>query len=80
MIHISKLHILLSRKDNRGRLQEFSIAFVKANGTIVRVDRAVCTSFYSKGHRFNIKIISSGEIRQVKLYSVIEFNNTRVYV
>ncbi|HOW26154.1 MAG TPA: hypothetical protein PK711_10850 [Bacteroidales bacterium] len=80
MIHISKLHILLARKDNRGRPQEFSLSFIKSNGQIVTIERTICTSFYSKGQRFNIKILSSGEIRQVKLYSVIEFNHARVYV
>jgi len=80
MIHISKLHILLSRKDNRGRGQEFSLSFIKSNGHIVKIERAICTSFYSKGQRFNVRILSSGEIRQVKLYSVIEFNHTKVYV
>ncbi len=80
MIHISKLHILLFRKDNRGRGQEFSLSFIKSNGHIVKVERAICTSFYSRGQRFNIRILPSGEIRQVKLYSIIEFNHARVYV
>lgn len=80
MIHISKLHILLTRKDSRSRPVAFSLAFIKSSGQVVRIENAVCTSFYSKGQRFNVRILSSGEIRQVKLYSVIEFNHTKVYV
>ena len=42
MIHVSRLHILLSKKDKNGNPAPFSLKFVKANGELVNVEHCIC--------------------------------------
>lgn len=72
-MHLSELHQVVERG-------EFSVGFVAADGRVVRIDRCVCTSFHSQGDTFNVRILSSGEIRKIVRISVIELNGREVIV
>ncbi len=72
-MHISQLH----RAIERG---ECSLAFVSERGERIRLDRCVCTSFHSSGQTLNVKIYTSGEIRKVNRYTIVEFNGKEVYL
>ena len=80
MIHVSRLHILLAKKDKNANPAPFSLKFIKANGELVNIEHCICTSFHSAHRTFNIRITPSGEFRKVRLYSVVELNNTQMYV
>ena len=72
--------------------KRFSVAWVAQDGHIVRVDQAELTNkneedsdkpkdgMYSKGRRFNIVCIPSGEIRTVNIDFIIEFNGEEVFL
>jgi len=72
MIHFSRIADV-------ARLQsDISLKWVAEDGTVIDVDHAVITSFHGNGSTFNIKILSSGEIRKVNRLTVIEFNGEEV--
>lgn len=71
LIHTSKIHKLVEKG-------EFSIAFVKSDGSIVSTDRAICTSYHSAGRTMNIKFCKSEEIRKVRRCTIISFNGQEV--
>jgi hypothetical protein len=71
MILLSNLHKVIEKGI-------FAIAFVKEDGSIVKIQEAVCTSWHSKGRIFRIKIISSGEIRSIRRCTVISYNDQEV--
>lgn len=75
---MSKKIILLSRLHQLVDKGEFSISFVKKDGSIVSTQRAVCTSWHSKGRTMTIKFIDSGEIRSIRRSTIIEFNGQEV--
>lgn len=72
-MHLSELHKIVEQG-------EFSVAFVAADGRVVRIGRCVCTSFHSKGDTFNVRVQPSGEIRKIVRISVIELNGKEVIV
>jgi len=71
MILLSNLHKVIEKG-------VFAIAFVKENGEIVKVQKAICTSWHSKGRILRIKIISSGEVRAIRRCTIISFNDQEV--
>lgn len=71
MLHLSNIHKLVERG-------EFSLEFVKKDGTIVKADRCVCSSFHSAGRTLNIKFCDSEEIRKVSLCTIIKYNDEEV--
>lgn len=73
MIHISEIH-----KHVEGK--EFSIRFVKKDGTIIEGKRCTCTSFHSEGATMNILFCDSGEIRTVRRTTIISFNGQEVII
>jgi hypothetical protein len=80
MIHFSKVHLLMERKDASGRPVPFSLKYVKkSTGEVIAVDRAVLTSSYHLGY-FNIKVLASGEVRKIILPLILEINNTPFFI
>ncbi len=73
MIHISQIHKLVEPAGT-----EFSIKFTAKKGYEVHADKAVCTSFYSRGRTMNIMFIPSREIRKVRRCTITEFNGQEV--
>ena len=71
MILANNLHKMVERG-------EFSIAFVAADGNIVTCQRAICTSWHSKGRTMNIKFLDSQEIRTVRRCTIIAFNDEEI--
>jgi len=81
MIHISKLHILMEKKDQNGRRLPFSLKFVKAStGEVVTINQAVLTSSYEGNRTYNIKLLPSGQVRKIRQLSVVEFEGEKVYL
>lgn len=58
--------------------REISIKWIAADGAIISVDKAICTSFHGSGDTFNIMILPSREVRTVNRYTVIEINGEEV--
>jgi len=81
MIHYSKLGLLLERKDRDNRRVPFSLKFVKlSTGDIVHVENAVCTSSHNNPKTVNIMILSSLQVRKIRMISIIEFNGSEVFL
>lgn len=78
MLHISKVTMLAETKE-KGKRKPFSCRFVKKTGQIVEAKEVVCTSVHSVGRTMNL-LWPSGEVRKVKIISVIEFNGQEVFV
>jgi hypothetical protein len=76
MIHISKIFELAQVQ------KQFSITWVAEDGHRVIVPEAKFTSggFYSKGRTMNIMCVQSGEVRKVKIDTIIEFNGEEVFI
>lgn len=75
-VHISKIFELVQLQ------RRFSITWVAEDGRKIFVPDAELTKdgMYSKGHRFNIVCLASGEIRTVNIDSIIEFNGEEVFI
>lgn len=75
MIHLSKIFELAQVH------KRFSVTWVAEDGRKVFVPEARLTDggFYSKGRRMNIVCVASGEVRTVKVDSIIEFNGEEVF-
>lgn len=73
MLHISQIHKLVEPAGT-----EFSVKFTAKEGNEVVVQKAVCTSFHSKGRTMNIKFLPSGEIRKIRRITITEFNREEV--
>lgn len=71
MIHISELHKLVEHG-------EFSIEFIKEDGSTVEGKRCICTSFHSEGATLNLKFCDSGVIRKVRRTVITRFNGEEV--
>ena len=79
MIHVSKISLLAEQMEN-GQPKLFSCKFVKrTTGEIVTVEKCFCTSVHSEGGTMNIKF-PNGQIRKIRILSIIEFNGVEVYV
>lgn len=57
-----------------------SLKWVSKEGELICVDKAAITSFHGAGMTFNIKILSSGEVRSVNRLTVVELNGEEVFV
>lgn len=71
MVLLSNLHVLVEKG-------EFSIAFVKQSGEIVKTQRAICTSWHSRGRNLTLKFLESQEIRTIRRCTIIAFNDEEV--
>jgi len=71
MILLSNLHKVIEKGF-------FAIAFVKENGEIVKVQKALLTSWHSKGRTLRIKILPSMEVRSIRRCTIIAFNDQEV--
>ena len=72
-MHISLLHKAVEHG-------EFSLAFISEKGERISIDRCVCTSFHSSGLTLNVKLCTSGEVRKINRYTIVEFNGKEVYL
>lgn len=59
---------------------EFSLDFVASDGELVHVERAICTSWHSRGRTMNIKILPSNEIRTIRRCTIVAFNDEEVAI
>ena len=85
-VHISKIFELVQLQ------RRFSITWVAEDGRKIFVPDAELINkndentdkpkdgMYSKGRRFNIVCLASGEIRTVNIDSIIEFNGEEVFI
>lgn len=75
MIHLSKIFELVQIH------KRFSITWVAEDGHKVFVPEAELTKggFYSVKRRMNIVCLASGEVRTVKVDSIIEINGEEVF-
>ena len=72
MIHASAIHKIIQLH------QDISIAWVAADGSIVRMPHCKCTSFHGAGKTLNIFIPVSQQVRTVNRNTIIEFNGEEV--
>ncbi len=64
-----------------GRLVEFSIQFCKkSTGELVTYERAVLTSFHSKGSTINVLQAGEHAPRKIRRCLITRFNNLKVYI
>ena len=77
MINVSKIFEIAQTQ------KEFSITWIAEDGHRVIVNDAVFTKddgFYSKGRTMNILCRNSGEVRTVKIDTIVEFNGVEVFI
>lgn len=76
MLHVSKIFELAQIQ------KKFSITWVAEDGRRIFVPEAAFTKggFYSKGRSMNIVCTASGEVRTVKVDTIIEFNGEEVFI
>lgn len=80
MIHLSRLRVLLERRDGSGRPVSFNCKYIKkSTGEIIVISNAVVTSSYNMG-TVNVMLLDSGQIRKLVLPLIIEFNGKQVYM
>jgi len=72
-MHISQLH----KHVEKG---EFSIKFISEKGEVISIDKAICTSFHSKGNTMNVKILISKQVRTIRRCTIVEFNGQEVWL
>jgi hypothetical protein len=78
-IHQSKIWELMDRRVN-GRPVEFSIQFVKrSTGELITYQRAVLTSYHSKGSTINIMEAGASTPRKIRRCLVTRYNNVKVF-
>lgn len=78
-IHQSKIiEILEKRKD--GKPVEFLLQFCKrSTGELVTYERAVLTSFHSKGSTINVLPAGESTPRKIRRCLITRINNLKVY-
>lgn len=77
MINVSKIFEIAQTQ------KEFSITWIAEDGHRVIVNDAVFTKddgFYAKGRTMNILCRNSGEVRTVKIDTIVEFNGVEVFI
>jgi len=74
MLHIGEARQIIESKD------PINISFWKQNGEIVHAKNVVCTSSNFERNSFNIKFITSGEIRKIKALLIFNVNGEEVYL
>ena len=72
-MHLSKLHEVIEKG-------EFSLEFVSERGELVKVKKAICTTFHSKGKTLNIKMLPSNEVRTIRRVTITKFNGKEVWL
>lgn len=72
-MHYSQLHKAVDRG-------EFSLVFISEKGERLRVQRCVCTSWFSDGLTMNIKLPESEQVRKIRRCTIIEFKGKEVYL
>lgn len=79
MIHVSVIPSICERKDASGKPVPFSFKAVTLKGEVIEGEQCVMTSHHSAGRTINIKF-KGGEIRKLKLISLIQFNGLEVMI
>jgi hypothetical protein len=74
LIHINDARKLLERRN------PVSLKCFTSKGELMICNNVVVTSSYFKGKTFNIRFLSSGEIRKIKSVCLIEINGQEVYL
>lgn len=78
-IHQSQLRDLLERRLN-GRPVEFSIEYCKrSTGELVRYERAVLTSWHSRGSTLNVLPVGESAPRKIRRCLVTRVNGMKIY-
>lgn len=78
-IHQSKITEILEKHEN-GRPVEFSLQFCKrSTGELVNYERAVLTSFHSKGSTINVLPAGESTPRKIRRCLITRINNLKVY-
>lgn len=79
MIHVSVIPSICERKDVAGKPVTFSFRAVTKKGEVIDGEQCTMTSHHSLGKTINVKF-PGGEIRKIKLISLIQFNGQEVFV
>lgn len=78
-IHQSQLRDLLERRQD-GRPVEFSIEYCKrSTGELVRYQRAVLTSWHSRGSTLNVLPVGETAPRKIRRCLVTRVNGMKIY-
>lgn len=78
-IHQSKIIEILEKRQN-GRPVEFSMQYCKrSTGELVTYERAVLTSFYSRGSTINVLPAGESTPRKIRRCLITRINNLKVY-
>ncbi len=78
MIHISKINLITEKKDSKGDAVHFDFKAISLKGEIIEGTNCIVTSSNYKRRTRNIKFINSGEFRNIRNISFIEFNGVEV--
>ncbi len=79
MIHVSVIPSICERKDAAGKPVTFSFKAVTSKGEVIDGEQCIMTSHHSVGRTMNVKF-PGGEIRKIKLISLIQFNGQEVMI
>lgn len=61
--------------------QAFSLKFWRMeDAEIISMDNVICTSSYHHGNTINIKSLTSGQFRKVRVISIFEINDLEVFI
>ena len=78
-IHQSQLRELLERRQG-GRPVEFSIEYCKrSTGQLVRYDRAVLSSWHSRGSTVNVLPLGESAPRKIRRCLITRVNGMKIY-
>lgn len=78
-IHQSKIIDILEKRQN-GRPVEFSMQYCKrSTGELVTYERAVLTSFHSRGSTINVLPAEESTPRKIRRCLITRINNLKVY-
>ena len=56
------------------------LKFWKSDGTIVSANNVICTSSNFKNNTVNLKFLSSGQFRKVRVVSLFEINGMEIFM
>lgn len=74
MIHISAARKIIESKE------PFSCRCWNKNGEILSYNDVVCTSSFFANNTVNVKFITSGEIRKMRIITLFEINDEEIYL
>lgn len=75
----SAVHINTAREMLRSG-DELDLKFWKSDGSIVYANNVICTSSHFKGNTANIKFLTSGQFRKIRVISIFEINGMEVFI